>query len=158
MGVVVKNNPKELITPGFISIIIGVTLFLLDIKLPVVLGETLATVGGITTPLAMFIIGYKLGKMKIKDMLGDWTAYIVSAFRLLVLPAIVLGALVLFGVEMTVLTKVIAMEIAMPVATCTVIFVEQYKGNTEFASKCVLLSTLLSVVTIPIFAMLMEMV
>ena len=158
MGVTIKNNPKELITPGLISIVIGVSLFLLDIKLPAVLGETLATVGGITTPLAMFIIGYKLGKMKIKDMLGDRTAYIVSGFRLLVLPAVVLGAFVVLGVEMTVLTKVIAMEIAMPVATCTVIFVEQYKGNTPFASKCVLLSTLLSVVTIPIFAMLMEMV
>ncbi|MBR4020185.1 MAG: AEC family transporter [Firmicutes bacterium] len=158
MGVVIKNNPKELITPGLVSIGIGVGLFLLDIRLPSVLGDTLATVGGITTPLAMFIIGYKLGKMKVKDMLGDRTAYIVSGFRLLVLPAIVLGALVLFGVEMTVLTKVIAMEIAMPVATCTVIFVEQYRGNTAFASKCVLLSTLLSVVTIPVFAMLMEMV
>jgi len=158
MGVTIKNNPKELITPGLISIVIGVSLFLLDIKLPAVLGETLSTVGGITTPLAMFIIGYKLGKMKIKDMLGDRTAYIVSGFRLLVLPAVVLGALVVLGVEMTVLTKVIAMEIAMPVATCTVIFVEQYKGNTPFASKCVLLSTLMSVVTIPIFAMLMEMV
>jgi len=157
MGVTIKNNPKELITPGLISIVIGVSLFLLDIKLPAVLGETLATVGGITTPLAMFIIGYKLGKMKIKDMLGDRTAYIVSGFRLLVLPAVVLGALVVLGVEMTVLTKVIAMEIAMPVATCTVIFVEQYKGNTPFASKCVLLSTLMSVVTIPIFAMLLEM-
>jgi len=158
MGVTIKNNPKELITPGLISIVIGVSLFLLDIKLPAVLGETLATVGGITTPLAMFIIGYKLGKMKIKDMLGDRTAYIVSGFRLLVLPTVVLLALWGFGVEMTVLTKVIAMEIAMPVATCTVIFVEQYKGNTPFASKCVLLSTLMSVVTIPIFAMLMEMV
>lgn len=157
MGVTIKNNPKELITPGLISIVIGVSLFLLDIKLPALLGETLATIGGITTPLAMFIIGYKLGKMKIKDMLGDRTAYIVSGFRLLVLPAIVLVALWGLGVEMTVLTKVIAMEIAMPVATCTVIFVEQYKGNTQFASKCVLLSTLLSVVTIPIFAMLLEM-
>ena len=89
-------------------------------------------------------------------MLGDRTAYVVSAFRLLVLPAVVLATLVVFGLEMTVLTKVIAMEIAMPVATCTVIFVEQYKGNTAFASKSVLLSTLMSVVTIPIFAMLME--
>lgn len=156
MGVAIKNNPKELITPGLISIVIGVGLFLLDIKLPTVLADTLATVGGITTPLAMFIIGYKLGKMNFKDMLGDRTAYIVSGFRLLVLPAIVLAALWGFGVEMTVLTKVIAMEIAMPVATCTVIFVEQYKGNTQFASKCVLLSTLLSVVTIPVFAMLLE--
>lgn len=156
MGVIIKNNPKELITPGLISIVIGVALFLLDIKLPVVLGETLATVGGITTPLAMFIIGYKLGKMKIKDMLGDRTAYIVSCFRLLVLPAVVVLALWGFGVEMTVLTKVIAMEIAMPVATCTVIFVEQYRGNTRFASKCVLLSTLMSVVTIPLFAILLE--
>ncbi len=156
MGVIIKNNPKELITPGLISIVIGVSLFLLDIKLPTVLADTLATVGGITTPLAMFIIGYKLGKMNLKDMLGDRTAYIVSGFRLLVLPAIVVLALWGFGVEMTVLTKVIAMEIAMPVATCTVIFVEQYKGNTQFASKCVLLSTLLSVVTIPVFAMLLE--
>lgn len=156
MGVIIKNNPKELITPGLISIVIGVALFLLDIKLPVVLGETLATVGGITTPLAMFIIGYKLGKMKIKDMLGDRTAYIVSCFRLLVLPAVVVLAFWGFGVEMTVLTKVIAMEIAMPVATCTVIFVEQYRGNTRFASKCVLLSTLMSVVTIPLFAILLE--
>lgn len=156
MGVTIKNNPKELITPGLISIVIGVSLFLLNIKLPTVLADTLATVGGITTPLAMFIIGYKLGRMRIKDMLGDRIAYIVSGFRLLVLPAVVLGILVIFGVEMTILTKVVAMEIAMPVATCTVIFVEQYRGNTEFASKCVLLSTLLSVVTIPVFAMLLE--
>lgn len=157
MGVTIKNNPKELITPGLMSIVIGVTLFLMDIKLPVFLGETLSIVGGITTPLAMFIIGYKLGKMNLKDMLGDGKVYIVSGFRLLILPVIVLVSLTITGVELTVLTKVIAMEFAMPVATCTVIFVEQYRGNTEFASKCVLLSTLLSVVTIPMFAMLIEL-
>lgn len=157
MGVTIKNNPKELITPGLMSIVIGVTLFLMDIKLPVFLGETLSIVGGITTPLAMFIIGYKLAKMNLKDMLGDGKVYIVSGFRLLILPVIVLVSLTITGVELTVLTKVIAMEFAMPVATCTVIFVEQYRGNTEFASKCVLLSTLLSVVTIPMFAMLIEL-
>lgn len=152
----IKGNPKELITPGLLSVIIGILLFLTDTKLPTVLGECLETIGAMTTPLAMFIIGFKLGKMGLKAMVGDRNAYVVSAVRLLVLPAIVLAIIAISGVELSILTKVIAIQVAMPVATCTVIFVEQYKGDAEFASKSVLLSTLLSVATIPIFAMLLE--
>lgn len=157
-GAVIKNNPKELITPGLISILIGVGLFLFDTKLPAVLGECLSIIGGMTTPLAMFIIGYKLGRMGLKAMVGDKTAYFACAARLLILPALIVLILMLSQVEMSILLKVIAMQCAMPVATCTVIFVEQYRGNTDFASKTVLLSTLLSVLTIPVFAMVLELI
>lgn len=153
-----KSSLKELLSPGLVGIIIGIVLFLTDTRLPEALGESIAIIGSATTPLAMLIIGFKLGQMSIKEMLGDMRVYAVTVGRLVLVPLIVFAVVAVAGIEVSLLIKVVVIQAAMPAATCAVIFAEQYKGDAKFMSKGVLLTTLLSVVTIPIFAVLIEMI
>ncbi|HKM28935.1 MAG TPA: AEC family transporter [Anaerovoracaceae bacterium] len=150
-------NPKELLTPGFFSIVIGIALFLLNIELPNFIGDSLDIIGSATTPLAMLIIGLQLGKVNFKELLGDGKLYLLSALKLIAMPTLILLALHFIIGDLSLFLKLIILEEAMPVATCTVIFTEQYNGDANFAAKGVLLSTVLSIITIPIFAILIEM-
>lgn len=60
----------------------------------------------------------------------------------------------IFG-DVSLLATVVIMSFAMPAATCTVIFAQQYKTDARFAAKGVLMSTLLCLITIPVFALLL---
>lgn len=156
-GVKLKMDPKQMLSPGFLGVLIGLLLFVLNIQLPAVLGDTIEVIGNATTPLTMFAIGVQLAGMKFWEIAGDWKVYIIAAMKLLLVPLIALGIVKLWVGEFTLLEKVLVIGFAMPVASCSSIFSQQYKGETEFATKNVLISTVCSVIAIPIFAIIMEL-
>ena len=151
-------SPKQFLTPGFGSIVIGLGLFVAGIHLPSVIYVPVETVGAATSPLAMIVIGYQLGKLSFKELVGDGRLYVMSAVRLLVIPCIFLGLVLLIFPEMTILTKVIVVEMATPVAAVTTIYSQQYDGDVGFATKGVMLSTVLALVTLSAFAVIVEMI
>ena len=156
-GANLKVNFKQFLSPGLIGVIIGLILFLLRIELPGVLAGSIEMIGNATTPLTMFVIGFQLGGLKIKDVVSDWQVYAVCFMKLIIVPLISLVLLKLWVGELTLLEKILIIEFAMPVASVSAIFSQQYKGETAFATKSVLLSTVLSLVTISLFAIIMEL-
>lgn len=152
-----KLRFKDMISPGLIALLIGMALFLLQIKLPTLLKDTIATIGSSTSLLAMFYLGYRLGAMNIRDMLGDKDAYLLSALKLLVMPITTFLLIKIFVPDPGVMWEIILMQIAMPPATSAAIMASKYQGDVDFASKGVLLATTLSILTIPIFAILAHM-
>lgn len=150
-----KMELKGLLSPGFISVIIGVTFFLTGFILPEFIGDCVSIIGAATTPLSMIAIGLQLGRMHIKEIVGDYTMYILSFLRLILIPAVLLAALLLFGGELSLLTKVVILEIAMPVAACSTLFSQQYKADAAYATKGVMLSTVLSILTLSMFVLLL---
>lgn len=147
----VRADIKQFLSPGLIGVLIGFLLFIFGIRLPGFLGKSIEIIGNATTPLSMIVIGLQLGRMKWKELVGEGSIYILSALKLLIVPA--LTALVMFywvG-ETSLMAKVIVLEMAMPVAACSTIFSMLYKGDVEFATKGVLLTTLFSILTLPIF-------
>ena len=156
-GAQLKMDPKQIISPGLIGVLIGLVLFLCNIQLPDILAKPIAMVGDATTPLTMFAIGGQLAALKLKEIAGDWKVYGVIFLRLLVIPLIALGIVRLFAGEFTLLEKVIVISFAMPAAAASAIFSQQYKGEEAFATKSVLMTTVCSIITIPIFAIIMEL-
>lgn len=150
-----KMNLKSLLTPGMAGVVIGFLLFLFNFQLPGFLGDSIQIIGAATTPLTMILIGLQIGRIPLKSLVGDINMYVLSFFKLLIIPAIVFVIMVFLLKDTSVLAKVIIMEFAMPVASCTVIFSQQYKGDVAFATKGVLLSTVLSIVTLPIFTIIL---
>lgn len=159
MSIQVKLKPgiKQFLHPGLIGVLIGLTLFLLDLRLPQLLGGSVEMIGAATTPLTMFVIGYQLGGMKLKEIAGDWQVYVVCFVKLMIAPVITLLIVKLWAGDFTLLEKVLIMSFAMPVGSVSVIFSQQYKGEVAFATKSVLLSTVLSILLIPVFAIIMEL-
>lgn len=156
-GVDPKMKWKELLSPGMVGVMIGLGLFLLQISLPEMIGQAVEMIGNATTPLTMFMIGIQLGELKWKDIVGDIQVYLVSLLKLLLIPVMVLMILRWKTVSFTLLEKTLILSFAMPVGSVAAIFTKQYKSDVEFAAKSVLISTVLCMLSIPIFAVIMEL-
>lgn len=156
-GAKLKLSGKQFLNPGLIGVIIGLILFMLDLRLPELLGGSVEMIGAATTPLTMFVIGFQLGGLKFKEIAGDWQVYVICFVKLMIAPVITLLIVKLWAGEFSLLEKVLIMSFAMPVGSVSVIFSQQYRGEVAFATKSVLLSTVLSIVMIPIFAIIMEL-
>lgn len=153
-GQSVSMKAKEFLTPGLIAIIAGLLLLLTDTSLPDVLRDPIRIAGSATTPLAMITIGFYLGKISLRSMARDKRINWLILLKLIVIPIIALSIMKPMIGNFSVFTAVIVMQAAMPVATCTVIFEEQYRGNSAFTTEGVFSTTLISILTIPIFSII----
>jgi predicted permease len=146
------NIKKVLLNPGIISVIIGILLFAFSLKLPAPVASAVEMIGSMTTPLAMLIIGATIADCELKQLLKGWNLYYATAVRLILIPLIAFVTLKLVGLP-DMLLKVCVLVVAMPMATTTAIFAELYDSDSVLASRAVVLSTLLSIITIPLFMM-----
>ncbi|KPU44812.1 putative transporter YfdV [Oxobacter pfennigii] len=157
LGIALFSDSKEgksikglLLNPGIVAVYIGMVLFFFSIKLPSVITEPISMVGSMTTPLSMMIVGSILADIKIKDIFTDLRVFYGTFVRLILLPVIALLALKAIGTTDMVL-DIIVIQVAMPAGITTAILAEKYKANAAFASKLVFMTTLFSIVTIPLF-------
>lgn len=147
-------NWKNMVNPGVISAVATLLLFLIGIQLPSFAITTLDCVGQITTPMAMIVIGASLANIPLKSVLKDGKVYLYSLYKMLVLPMLiwVLAKQVLTN---AVVLGVLVIISAMPCATIAVMLSNEYGGDTATASRYVFVSTILSVITIPVVAYLL---
>ncbi len=146
---------KSSINPAMIAVFIGFTLFLTGIKLPGPLFKTVKMIGSATTPLSMMFIGFILAEVHPKELLSDWKDYVLTLHRLVVIPLLVFFGLKAFGVSG--ITLVIPVVVAaMPAAANSAIIASKYKSDFKLASKLIFITTLLSIVSIPIMIGLVQ--
>lgn len=148
-----KFSFKKMINPGIISVIVGIFIFVLSIRLPFALERCIEMVGSMTTPLSMIITGVIIGGMNIKNLFANPSIYGSGLLRLIVIPTI--SALVLKALGISGIVYGICVLISgMPVAAMATVFAESFKGNSQFASQNVFITTILSLITIPILALI----
>ncbi len=153
-----KQAVKESLNPCFFGLIIGLVLFIGKITLPEIIAEPMTSIGNITSPLAMLVIGSRLASISFKELFASMHGYIVCLLKLIVTPLVGLLFVKMIIGTGSLLASAIIIESAMPVAMCSVIFSQQYKADVNFALKGVMLSTVMCIVTIPIFAILLQYV
>lgn len=142
---------KSLINPVIISIFIGLSLFILNLKLPYFINRPLELLGNITTPLSMIVIGSMLCLSSVSECIKNKKLYIVSFIRLLLMPLLIY--FILKGiVDDKLLFSIPIVISSMPVASNTAILSSEYNANDKIASQLVFVSTLFSIITIPIIA------
>lgn len=148
-----KIDRSHIINPNVVAVIIGFSLFLLSIKLPVFIGEPIKMVGDITIPLSMIVVGAMLTRVKFYHIFTNWRIYVVSFLRLILIP---LAAYFILKNIVTdkLLLGVIVIIVAMPAAVSTPILAEEYGANSDVAAKSVFISTLFSILTIPLITSL----
>jgi len=146
--------PRRLLNPTVIAGFVGLAFFLLSVRLPAPVINTLDMLGAINTPLSMLVIGYSLALIKPIELFNDLRVYIVAALRLLVCPVVALLVLGLF-IHDPVLLGILVLVSAMPTASIIGVLSEQYNSHPAFCSKAVFLTTLLCFLTIPLIARLL---
>ena len=144
-----KLNFKQLLTPGIILIFVGIFIYLFDIQLPSVLMDTINSVGSLTAPLSMMMIGSSLAVYPIKDSFTDWRSYVFAFVRLIIVPFVTMIVCRLLHINpyyanITIITN------AMPVGSMVLMLATQYNANVKIVTRNIVVSTLLSVITIPI--------
>lgn len=144
-----KLNFKQLLTPGIILIFVGIFIYLFDIQLPSVLMDTINSVGSLTAPLSMMMIGSSLAVYPIKDSFTDWRSYVFAFVRLMIVPFVTMLICRLIHIDpyyanITIITN------AMPVGSMVLMLATQYNANVKIITRNIVVSTLLSVITIPI--------
>ena len=137
------------------ALYVGLILYFARIEFPTFISGTFSTVGGMTGPLSMLIIGLKLSDYPLKELFNNLSQYQLSFVRLIAAPLMVVLLLKLLPNEGNeLMIAVLAILNAMPIAGNTTIMAVQYDGDAEFAAKSTTLSSILCLVTTPIIFML----
>ena len=144
-----------LFNSGNASVLIGLILWLLPFRMPEAVDSTIAAMAGLTTPLSMMVVGATLAGVPIAGLLKGRTLWIGTIMRIVLVPLFVYGLMRLAGID-GLPSRIAAFLTAMPAAAQSVIFAERYKSNVELASKIVFVTTILSALTIPVFALLLN--
>lgn len=135
--------------PTILAVAAGMIMFLLSFKLPYTVVTTLSSLGGLTLPIAMMLVGNSIAQMKIRNVFSDKDVYYGTIVRLILIPVVTYGVLHLCSVDATIVNVCVTIE-ALPMAVAGVIFAQMYEGDTSFASKCVVIQHALSLITIPL--------
>lgn len=145
---------KALINPGVISIVIGGILFLAKISIPEPLFSTMKMLGGATSPLAMIVVGLILSRSNIKDAFKDKAIFATVFVKLIFNPLIIIFLLKTLGFDgMNIVIPVVLLS--MPTAAYVAMFSENSGNDDKFASGIVFVSSLCSLITIPLITALL---
>ncbi len=142
-----------LLNPGIVAVYLGLARCLLQIPIPAFLDTAISKIGATTSPLSMMIIGTMLVGVRLTDLF-DFAALYQSFIRLIALPLLALLCMRLLHFD-PVLTGTTLILTGMPAGSTSVLLATQYGGDEVFASKLVVSSTLLSLITAPLLMLLL---
>ena len=137
-----------LLNPGVIAVIVGLPLYFSNLQLPVVLLQPVQYLSDMNTPLAMLIFGTYLAHADFRTMLREKKIALVALCKLILLPLILLGFYILFGIRGTLLATLV-LTASAPSANNTVMFAAKYDKDTGLAAQTVSAVSLISIVTMP---------
>ena len=150
-----KFNIKLLLTPGVIIAILALVVYFANFKPPVIICNVVRSVGSITSPAAMLIIGCTLAKMNVKTVFSDWRIYPWTIVKQLVIPLLLWIPFSMF-IKNEILLTVTFILFAMPVANNAVLFANTYDGDSELAARSVFITTLFALLTVPLCVWLVQ--
>ena len=140
---------KMILNYGTTPCLIGLALYIWQLKPPTFLMTGASYIGSICTPLSTFVIGALLASMPVKEIFGSWKVYLFCFLKLLALPMIVVLCAKLVGLsaEMIYLSAIMS---ALPTAANTAMFAEIYDIRPKLAAHAVGMSSLLAPAAVPV--------
>ena len=151
-----KTIRRALTHPCVLATILGVVWMFFPIKLPDFLYNTISGFNQCLTPLTMLVIGFIMAETDLRKMFCK-DLFVITALRLLIQPMLVLAVCRLLNLE-TLVAEVVTVLVSMPVANTTALLASQHDCDYTFASNVVVFTTLVSMITIPIYGLLVGVV
>lgn len=143
-----------ILNPNIIAVLLGMTFFLVGIKLPSFIADSVAYISGATTPLSIICIGFMLSQAKLSKILTKWKLMLTAIIQLILGPVATWGILTLMHFPPEVI-QVCTLIQALPTATSLGLFAVKYGGNEAESSELVTISTIFSVITMPLMVFLL---
>lgn len=147
---------SALLNPSTISLIIALPLYFFGVKrfLPDVLLSGVSLLSGITTPLCMIILGIRLATVSFKKLFTRPIIYAVCACKLIIFPLFCYLAVYFIPLQESFKASILILS-AVPCAAVILSMAEIHQSETELAANCVLMSTLMCFITIPLLVLLL---
>lgn len=154
---------KIILNINMISIFIGVILFFTKIRLPEIIGNTLASVGTMIGPASMIVTGMLFAGMNLKQIFANKRVYFITFLRLIVVPLIALVLIKLsnlasFSADGNKIMLIVFLAIITPSASTVTQMCQVYGNDSRYASAINVMTTLLSIITMPVMVMLFQMI
>ena len=152
---------KIILNINMISIFIGVILFFTKIRLPEIIGNTLASVGTMIGPASMIVTGMLFAGMNLKQIFANKRVYFITFLRLIAVPLIALVLIKLsnlasFSADGNKIMLIVFLAIITPSASTVTQMCQVYGNDSRYASAINVMTTLLSIITMPV--MLFQMI
>lgn len=154
------NILKILLSPPIISIAIGLIIFIFSVKLPSFISQPIKFISDLNTPLAMVITGIYIARTNILSSFLEKKIYRVSFLKLLLIPAVMIFIFMFFdknNESLVIIATANLIAAACPSAASTLMMGRRFNLNAEYASQIVTVTTLLSIITLPIVLWLMSL-
>lgn len=140
---------RKAINSGTVMGIVTIVVYIMNLKVPDAVGAALSHVGSCTTFLSMAVLGVSVAKMVPREVFGRWRLYIFVILRQILVPILIIMILKPFmGNELII--KTVAVLLAMPSANLPLMMAKQLGVRDDTISAGIILTTLATVVTIPI--------
>ncbi len=156
-GQMLLGSPKSEIrplsvlrSPMIVAVFIGLILYFLPIELPSLLTGAIGAIAACNAPVAMILLGVFLGNISLKQMFLDKVAWFASGVRLLLIPALTGLMFMCFPSISQTIKHAVFIASAAPVGANLAIYAERHGGDSQSAAAVVCLSTVLSIVTMPL--------
>lgn len=144
-------TPKNaLLNPASLGALIGLIFYLLRIQLPTLFSDSLYTIADLNTPLAMILLGSYVAESKLIDLFNHPRAYWTIFISLILSPLVSIALLWLLPLDNYLVFFVLIITTAAPIAVNTALFSQLYGGDYEYGARLVVLSTLLSIISMPL--------
>lgn len=136
-------------SPVTMSSAAALLIYLSPFRFPDFIQQTFSSIGAMMTPLSMILIGCSMTGIRPRELLADKYSYVVSFLRLLFFPAVMLSIFVCLGLQGEVFITAVILT-ALPSGSLNAILAQQYNCNPEYASRTIIQSMILMLISLPL--------
>ena len=145
---------KNVLThPCIVAIYAGVVIMICGIQFPTFVEKTIIGISSCNTPLSMMLVGMMLAEVKPKGLI-DKTMVFYTTIRLLIIPAVVFAITAFLPID-SMLRGITVIMAGMPAPITTALLSAKYGGDEKYATGMIFLSTILSLVTLPLWCLVL---
>lgn len=149
-----KFSVKSLINSGTVFAVLTIVIYVLDISVPAMMKSTLTHIGRSTTFLSMIVLGVSVAQVAVKDIFGKWRLYAFTLIRQIAVPVVLYFLLRIFIKDELMLHTFVLLS-AMPCANLPLMTAKQFDVEESTISSAIILTTVLSIVTIPLVTLVL---
>lgn len=163
LGVVLMNYGKEekvtfdyrkILSPGVVASCLAILIYFIEIPIPSAILSACESVGSMTTPLAMILIGASLATIHFREFFTDLIVFPYTFIKQLLIPLLAYPVLC-YVIQDPLILGVTFINLAMPVGNTVVLFATEYNDDVTLSAKTIFITTLFSVISIPFIASLL---
>jgi len=152
-----KNNLKKIFNVPLISFLIAVIIIFLEIPLPKFIMDTSKYMGNLLTPLSMLYIGITIYMIDFKKLVWDKSMTYLLIGRFIISPLLVLSLTNIIALPVL-MRNVFMIQSAMPAMTVTTVLAQEAGADYEYATVLTTLTTIFTLIVIPIYLIVIRFI